>query len=81
MNFGCIPLVSNISAIGHYIHNEKHGILLDPVTIENLIIELNTIINLGEVKQRKLLSTFDDVIEKFTFSNYNNRIKNHLLNI
>jgi glycosyltransferase involved in cell wall biosynthesis len=80
MNFGCIPLVSNISAIGHYIENEKQGVLLDPVTTDNLIIKINNILNIDQLKYRKLLNGFDDVVVKFTFSYYNSRIKNQILN-
>src|SRR5690606_14971570 len=29
MNYGCIPIVSNVSAIGHYIKDSEHGFLLE----------------------------------------------------
>ncbi|TWO34361.1 glycosyltransferase [Seonamhaeicola sediminis] len=79
MNFGCIPIVSNISAIGHYIKHNDNGFLLNEVTYEALISMLYTMLNLSEENYKRMLESFDTVVEKFTFSHYNSRIKHDIL--
>lgn len=43
MNFGCIPIVSNISSIGQYI-TEGNGYIVDPVTSEELQLLLKKVL-------------------------------------
>ena len=36
MNFGCLPIVSDVSCIDQYIKNDYNGFLINPIAIENL---------------------------------------------
>jgi glycosyltransferase involved in cell wall biosynthesis len=74
MNFGCVPLVSEVSAISQYI-NAENGYVLSEVTVANLAMELKNIINLQPVAYRSLIETHTNFIHKFSFEYYNTRIK------
>lgn len=79
MNFGCIPIVSNISAIGHYIKHQENGFLLDDITMDGLVILLKEVLHLKSIEYQHMINRFDNVVNKFTYNNYNNQIKTKLL--
>ncbi|OUR93391.1 capsular biosynthesis protein [Flavobacteriales bacterium 34_180_T64] len=79
INFGCIPLVSNVSSIAQYVRHGKNGIVLDSLTINNLNKELKKVLNLSRIEYNHLLRARKELIHKFTFEYYNNRIKNDIL--
>ena len=79
MNFGCIPLVSEISSISHYIKHQVNGFLLNPVSTSNLIKYVQTVLCLEESEYLKLLNEQQKFSKMFTYSHYNSRIKNELL--
>ncbi|WP_457615995.1 glycosyltransferase, partial [Lutibacter sp.] len=78
MNFGCIPVVSDVSSIGQYI-NKENGYICSPATANELlkIIERILISPEEEIHQKALNGT--NVSKHFTFQNYNNRIKKEVL--
>lgn len=80
MNFGCIPIVSDISSIGQYI-NETNGYLLSPVTSEKLIESLIIIINERENNLQEKAKLGTKVSIKFTFDNYKKRIKEKIIKL
>ena len=78
MNFGCLPIVSNISSIGQYIKHNETGICLKVATSQDLklaIIELN---EMDTVQFSKILINQRITVKKFSFSNYNHRIKTEI---
>ncbi len=79
LNFGCIPVVSNISSIGQYVAHEKNGFLLDVVTSEKLYEQLKRVINLLDNEYLQLIASRYDLVNKFTFSHYNKRIQTEIL--
>lgn len=80
MNFGCIPIVSDVSSIGQYI-NETNGYLLSPVTSEKLIESLIIIINERENNLQEKAKLGTKVSIKFTFDNYKKRIKEKIIKL
>jgi glycosyltransferase involved in cell wall biosynthesis len=74
MNFGCVPIVSEVSAITQYI-NATNGYVLGEVTVANLTMELKNIINLQTVAYRRLIEANSELICQFSFEHYNARIK------
>ena len=74
MNYGCIPIVSNISCISEYVKENTNGFLIEPntsVVLKNKILEalnLKQEIYLKWVEYNYLLS------DKFTYNHYKNRI-------
>ena len=79
LNFGCIPIVSNISSIGQYIKHNENGLLLDEITTENLIKSIISVLYLSETDYRRLIGKRNSIVQKFTFSYYNKRIQTKLL--
>lgn len=78
MNFGCLPIVSDLSSIGQYVKHNLNGFLLKPVTDENLVKSIKKIFELKQAEYVKMIMQQNEVIEKFTFSNYNIRIKKEI---
>ncbi len=78
MNYGCIPLVSDISSIGQYV-NHKNGFLLSPIDEVHLkgLLEQALAENADELKRMALDCYL--VASKFTFQNYRNRLQQELL--
>ncbi|WP_204346096.1 glycosyltransferase [Psychroserpens algicola] len=80
LNFGCIPVVSNVSGISHYVKHQQNGFLLDTISVESVVSALKSIISLSPEDHIAMLTSHRDTIKKFTFSHYNNRIQNELIN-
>lgn len=81
MNFGCLPIVSSISSIGHYIEHGKNGFLLNEVTSEKLSDQIRNVLNLEMDTYEYMINNQDNLLKTFTFSHYNNRIINNILNL
>ncbi len=81
MNFGCLPIVSNVSSISHYIKDGENGFLLNSISVEGLEQKLLELLSLTEVEYRGMINVQKNEMYKFTYSNYNKRILkilNHL---
>ena len=78
MNYGCIPIVSDVSSIGQYI-NTKNGFIVNPTTAEKLVAILNELKRIDQSQlQEKALKAYQ-VAENFTFARYNERIWTEIL--
>lgn len=78
MNYGCIPIVSDVSSIGQYI-NTTNGFIVNPTTsakLADIFKELNTI---GQEDLQKKAEKAYLVSEAFTFENYRKRIQTEIL--
>ncbi len=73
MNFGCIPIVSNVSSIGQYI-NDENGYIVSPTTSEKLNSILSEISKVEEIILKQKALKGRNVSQYFTFENYNQRI-------
>ena len=80
MNFGCIPLVSDLSSISHYIEHQKNGFLLKSIIVKTLKEQILEIIALSEQDCKRMLENQEQMLYSFSFSNYNQRILTHILN-
>ncbi|WP_242206347.1 glycosyltransferase family 4 protein [Aestuariivivens insulae] len=79
MNYGCMPIVSNISAIGYYIRHLDNGFLLDSVTVENLVVAIEHFLGLSNTNYMDMIRRGTKGIEKFTYSYYNGQISSEIL--
>ena len=79
-NFGCVPVVSNVSAIGQYIHHQKNGFLLRDTTVELLKQQIQQLLLLENSNYKKMMVENEEMVKKFTYSHYNTRIANEILN-
>lgn len=79
MNFGCIPIVSNVSSIGQYIKNGKHGFVIQPLEAESLAFLLNKALCLTDIDSHKLRDYHKEIIFKFTYNHYINQLKEFII--
>jgi len=80
MNFGCLPIVSNISSIGHYVKDKINGLLLDSISKESLLEEIRVLLSMSDSDYSKMIMLQKKELEKFTFKYYNIRISKEILN-
>lgn len=78
-NYGCIPVVSDVSAIGQYVRHGVNGFLLSPNRLQQglLSTDLNAIITLSELKQ--LAKQSFAMAESFTFEAYCHKLETQVL--
>lgn len=79
MNYGCLPIVSNISSISQYVSDEHNGFLLDSIDLEGLLNALQRFFNLSNDDYQRMINFKADNLQKFTYSYYNNRIRTEIL--
>lgn len=78
MNFGCVPIVSNVSSIGQYI-NSSNGFILQMEKLEAMTSLLSEVISLDRQSlMDKALSAHHSVSD-FTFEHYRYRIQNDIV--
>ena len=79
MNYGCIPIVSNVSSIGQYI-NPQNGFILPVERLEALAMLLQEIISLDKESLVEKATAAHHSVADFTFEHYRNRILNDIVN-
>jgi glycosyltransferase involved in cell wall biosynthesis len=77
MNYGCIPIVSNISCIGQYVKNNNNGILIDNLDSESV---LKAIIQAQKLDYHTIINTNYKNAKLFTYDYYNLKIMKYLFN-
>jgi len=78
MNFGCIPIVSNISCINQYVVDETNGFLIEPSTVKTIKKAIQRSCLVSEEKFNDIISLNFNLAEKFTYSHYMERIQNDI---
>ena len=81
MNYGCLPIVSNVSSIGNYVKSDLNGFLLENISVESLLQSMRKVLNLPTSIFSKMIQSQNNELLKFTFAYYNNRVKKDILNI
>lgn len=79
MNFGCIPVVSNISAIGQYVKHMDTGICLTNTTSFNLRVAITELLEMDSEQFHNIWVNQRPVVGKFSFNHYNDRIKTEVI--
>ncbi|TPV33838.1 glycosyltransferase [Paucihalobacter ruber] len=79
MNFGCMPMVSDISAIGHYIHNGVNGFLLEAPNAQEVTNGIIKALQLSPHMHQAMMKAGRDTAAKFTFEHYQKRLKKDIL--
>ncbi len=70
MNFGCIPICSNVGSIGHYIEDNVSGFILDNIDRNGIYQKWNQHQHLDKQKRYEILKNAKTVANKFTFERY-----------
>ncbi|NRD20542.1 glycosyltransferase family 4 protein [Winogradskyella eckloniae] len=81
MNYGCLPIVSDVSSISNYVIDDKNGFLLSEITETGLKVKIQKMLHLSDVIFSRMIASNDSNIYKFTYSYYNHRIKSEILSI
>ena len=80
MNYGCVPIVSNISCISDYVQNNKNGFLIEKPTKVYLKEKIEEAILLNKNVFEQWINNNYDKAKKFTYKYYNFRLKKEILN-
>lgn len=78
MNYGCIPIVSNISCIAQYIIHKENGILIEDITPRGIITALAESFQIQPAKFNQTTYANYKRASCFTYDYYNNRIENEI---
>lgn len=79
MNFGCIPIVSNVSSIIQYVENEKNGFIVSPNTSEKLTDILERVLINNPTMFYKMIHRNHNRTNLFTYEHYIDRIKKEII--
>jgi glycosyltransferase involved in cell wall biosynthesis len=79
LNYGCIPIVSNVSAIGQYIRDGVQGILINDLSENGLRSKLEHCLSMSTSEYKNFISQPEAFYNQFTYSFYNNRIEKEIL--
>ena len=80
MNYGCIPIVSNISSIGQYVLHRENGILLDKIEIQTIKNAIMESLKISHTEFKMIIQNNYKLAAKFTYSHYKKRIISEVLN-
>ena len=79
MNYGCVPIVSDISCISQYIQNSYNGYLIQPLREENLRNVMQQSLKLSKTNFKKYIDINYKLAKKFTFNYYLKRIQKEIV--
>jgi glycosyltransferase involved in cell wall biosynthesis len=79
LNYGCIPIVSDVSSISHYIRDSENGFLMKDLTVASLNQCLLKFLTLEQPIYKQMTSTSLDFIRSFSYAYYNQRIIDDIL--
>ena len=76
--FGCIPVVTNIEPINHYIIHKQNGLLIKDLSVFNIkkcILEVDR----GEYNLKKISLRAIKLATEYTFENYTKKISREII--
>lgn len=79
MNYGCIPIASNISGIPLYVKNERNGFLweIESTTFEQYLNEL--LLRFSKLNLSKIAERAHCDVSEFTYEKYNEKLTKYIL--
>lgn len=78
-NYGCIPIVSDISCLSQYIKNNVNGFIMPSLDTEGLLYSVMRIISLSGDDIKQMAQAAYETSEHFTYDYYNLRITRDIL--
>ena len=81
MNYGCIPIVSNISCIDQYVEDSKNGLLINPITVDGLKEAINKSFYFTNDRFQIIIENNYKLAASFTYDYYRNRIDNEIFRV
>ena len=78
MNYGCIPIVSDVSCIGQYIKNKQNGFLIKSITIKEIIKSIQKSVRLTNEEFIIYIDNNYRLADKFTYNYYIERLQKEI---
>ncbi len=79
MNYGCIPIVSNVSSIGHYISDSENGFLMADLTACSLKACILKLVALKVPTYNRMIATSSEFISQFGYDYYHQHLLKDIL--
>lgn len=79
MNYGCIPIVSDVSGISQFIKDGENGFLINPITRDNLNTVLGKVFEVKNSDFQNFIKINYRLASRFTFVAYLQNIRNRIL--
>jgi len=79
-NYGCIPVVTDISCLSQYVHDSINGFMMGSPSTDELIRIVKKIIVMNGLELLDIAQNACEMGDRFTYDYYNNRIKKNVLN-
>ncbi len=78
-NYGCIPIVSDISCLSQYVKNNVNGYVMSSLDTEGLLYSVRRLISLSGDDIKQMAQAAFEMSEHFTYDYYNIRITRDIL--
>lgn len=78
MNYGCIPICTNVGSIGHYLNHEENGFVSDEVSAEGFLNVFNQAMNTSTEELQKIAKNNQKIAELFTFEAYYKKLETYI---
>ncbi len=80
MNFGCVPIVSNVSCIGQYVKDLENGVLIEPLSVTGIINSINKSFGFSENDFKEIIQYNYNLAGRFTYKYYKERLISEIFN-
>lgn len=74
VNYGCVPILSNLPASSQYFRHLYNAIVLSSISAAGLLESLNVVFNLSEKEVGDIRRRNTEIIEKFSYKYYLERL-------
>lgn len=78
-NYGCVPVVSDISCIAQYVRNYINGFVMSSLDIMGLTTSIKQLMSLSSIEIKMLAKNSSKMSESFTYDHYYRRLKKEIL--
>ncbi|WP_299399522.1 glycosyltransferase [uncultured Gelidibacter sp.] len=79
MNYGCIPIVSNVSSISHYIKDGENGYIMPTLDVLSLMHCLTQLLTMEVTVYQQMKNNSVTYIKRFSYDYYNQRLLQEVL--
>lgn len=79
LNFGCLPIVSDVSSISQYIIDGENGYVIKALTLQGLKETIERFLRLNTEVYKQMIIQPTDFIERFSYEYYNYRLTKTIL--
>jgi glycogen synthase len=79
LNYGCLPIVSAVGSIPHYIQNNENGFILEKLNSQSLANCINENLEIESIKYTNMINSVREKNILFTFDSYFDQLKLNIL--